>query len=281
MRLRCACSALGILVVALTARHAAGAENAQERHFDLHNTTATALMVESGLALGSLGTAWWITGGPSTRCWWCDSNGLDDSVRRLLRATDPRAPAFISHALSMGAIPVMSVIGLVGPAYLDQKLERGLQDGWILANTFILTTAVGDLVKHLVARERPSFHNRVEHETEFARWPTQRNKSYFSLDTAWAFAIASSAATLAYARGYSTAPYVAAGGGFMALGAGTLRIVGDAHWATDVISGALIGTGIGIALPLLVHARQSRNETGMRAPQSAVSQPLVTAAFVF
>ena len=88
-------------------------------------------------------------------------------------------------------------------------------------------------------------------------YPNERNKSFFSLDTAWAFAIASSATTLSYLHGYSSTKYVAIGSGFLAATAGTLRIVGDAHWATDVLTGAAVGTAIGIAVPVLLHPRQS------------------------
>ncbi|MGE5783910.1 MAG: phosphatase PAP2 family protein [Myxococcales bacterium] len=273
-------TSLLVALLAFAPKHALGAGKLDQRHYDLQNTSPTALLGESAVALGMLGGAWAVTGGPSARCWWCNSNGFDESLRNLLRANDPGPPALISHALSMGAIPAMSLIGLVGPAALDQHWQRGLEDSWILANTILVTTAIGDLVKHSIARERPSFHHRVESVTEFATWPEQRNKSYFSLDTAWAFAIVSSAATLAYSRGYSTAPVIAAGGGVLAFGAGMLRIVGDAHWTTDVLSGAVIGTGIGIALPLLVHARQGRDATTMQSPQASASQ-LVTAAFAF
>lgn len=231
------------------------------KHYDLERTSTSFLVGESAVALGAWGAAWLVTWGPSDRCHWCRANSVDISIRNALRANNPGPPAFISHALSSAAVPVLGLTGLFVPAIRDDHLRRGFEDLWIVANTWAVTTAVGDLVKHLVARERPSFHYEVESQTEFSSWPSQRNKSFFSLDTAWAFAIASSSSTLAYLRGYSSAPYVAVGGGVLALGAGTLRIVGDAHWASDVVTGAVVGTGIGIALPLLLHGRRSERST--------------------
>lgn len=254
-------SIFSVLAVMLSTRAAPAVPSAAEaapRHFELERTSTQFLMGESAVVLGAYASAWWLTGGPKTSCRWCASNSFDASIRRSLRADNPRPPALISHALSVGAIPVLGLTSLIAPAGLDGHWHRGLEDTWIVVNTFGVTTAIGEAIKHLVARERPAFHYEAETATEFATYPSERNKSFFSLDTAWAFAIASSSTTLAFLRGYSTAPYVGIGGGLMAIGAGTLRIVGDAHWATDVLTGAAVGTVVGIGMPLILHGRRER-----------------------
>lgn len=232
-------------------------------HYDLARTNWQALSVESLSALGAYGGVWLATGGPRATCRWCDSNGFDESVRSTLRAPHPRTIGFLSHGVSLGAVPALALTGLIVPAYRDAEMGRALADTWIVANTFLITTAVGDLAKHWVARERPSFHHGVQAETEMRNFPNERNKSFFSLDTAWAFAIASSATTLAHLHGYESRNYIAIGGGALAVAAGTLRIVGDAHWTTDVLTGAAVGTAIGIAVPALLHPRESNSQTSL------------------
>jgi membrane-associated phospholipid phosphatase len=49
---------------------------------------------------------------------------------------------------------------------------------------------------------------------------------------------------------------------------GTLRIMGDRHYATDVLTGAAIGFGFGYGVPTLLHYRDRERPTGgvMLAP---------------
>lgn len=232
-------------------------------HYDLARTNWEALSIESLSALGAYGGVWLATGGPRATCRWCDSNGFDESMRSSLRAPHPRTIGFLSHGVSLGAVPALALTGLIVPAYRDGETGRALSDAWIVANTFVITTAVGNLAKHWVARERPAFHHGMEAETEMRNFPNERNKSFFSLDTAWAFAIASSATTLAHLHGYESRNYIAIGGGALAVAAGTLRIVGDAHWTTDVLTGAAVGTAIGIAVPALLHPRETNSQTAV------------------
>jgi membrane-associated phospholipid phosphatase len=238
-----------------------------QRHYDLENTTKEALLVETLGASAGLAGAWLLTGGPRKDCRWCTANVFDESVRSTLKADEPRAPALISHGLSVVAVPTLTLTGLIVPAYRDGQTMRGLEDSWIVVNTFLLTTAVGDFTKHVIARQRPTFHHKTDQNTEFSTYPMERNKSFFSLDTAWAFAIVSSGATLARLHGYSSATPIALGGGALAIAAGTLRVVGDAHWATDVLTGAAVGTLIGITVPILLHGRKPREDvSGAQLP---------------
>ena len=43
----------------------------------------------------------------------------------------------------------------------------------------------------------------------------------------------------------------------MAAAAGMLRVVGDQHYVTDVLAGAVVGTAAGFFLPWLLHYRTS------------------------
>jgi membrane-associated phospholipid phosphatase len=271
-----------LLSLVVSAHIAQASPDESPQHYDLKHANWQFLLGESAVSAGAYAATWLLP--PSKTCRWCMSNAFDESVRGALRAQDPRPAAFISHTLAVGAVPVLGLTGLIAPAGMDQRLDRGVEDAWIVVNTFAITSAVGETVKRLVARERPAFHLEAESATEFANLPGERNKSFFSLDTAWAFSIASSSATLAYLRGYSSAPYIAVGGGVLAMGAGTLRIVGDAHWATDVLTGAAVGTGIGIAMPLLLHGRRDGNRTGNSTAVTVAPLALgngVSVAFAF
>lgn len=58
--------------------------------------------------------------------------------------------------------------GLIAPAGLDKQWHRGLEDAWIVFNTFAITTAIGETFKNMVARERPAFYYEAESVSEFA-----------------------------------------------------------------------------------------------------------------
>ena len=84
----------------------------------------------------------------------------------------------------------------------------------------------------------------------------------------------SSATTLAYLHGYDSAPYIAVGGGALAMATGVLRISADMHWATDVVVGSVVGSAIGVGLPLLLHGRKKLAGV-MLAPMTAPAIGLI------
>ena len=70
------------------------------------------------------------------------------------------------------------------------------------------------------------------------------------------FALAVSSGTIATLRGYRWAPWVWGVGLTLATATAYLRIAGDRHYFTDVITGAVAGSAIGFAIPLLFHNRR-------------------------
>jgi membrane-associated phospholipid phosphatase len=52
-------------------------------------------------------------------------------------------------------------------------------------------------------------------------------------------------------RGDEAAPWVWAIGLTLASGVGYLRVAGDAHWMTDVLAAAAVGSAFGVGVPLL------------------------------
>ena len=204
---------------------------------------------------------------PPATCRWCQPNDLDRSVRDAL-VVDPdyrRTAGAWSHVLSIGAAGALALSSATVPAVTSGHGRYALQDSAIILSAFSLTTAVGTVTKQAAGRRRPAFTMGEQHQTEFGDYPGQQNLSFFSVDTAWAFSLGASAATLAFLRGYREAPYVVVAGALIGIGTGLLRVASDVHWTTDVITGALVGTGIGVALPLALHRRETGSETGVAA----------------
>jgi membrane-associated phospholipid phosphatase len=259
---------LACLALALSGNAAAQTEGAEKSH-ELSNTSWTFLALESGTT-GLLALTPSLLFDTPTRCKWCEPTAFDESVRNTLVAGEPKWVGYVSHGVSLGAVPLLAIGGSVFEAREAGHGEYALQDAWIITNAFLVTTAIGNTVKKNVARRRPAFTHDVGDRTEAVDFPDQQFLSFFSLDTAWAFSIAASGTTLAYLRGYESAPVVLAGGAVLATLAGVMRISADMHWATDVATGALVGTAVGVGLPLLMH-RQAHSELETQvSPQGLV-----------
>jgi membrane-associated phospholipid phosphatase len=117
-------------------------------------------------------------------------------------------------------------------------------DALVMLEAVALTADLNGASKDAFARRRPSAGLGAT---------GGGNKSFFSGHTSLAFALAASAGTISTLRGYPSAPWVWAGGMALASSVGYLRIAGDAHWATDVVTGAVVGGLVGFAVPWAFH----------------------------
>lgn len=263
-------------------REGAGrAANAPRTPHALENTGALALGVEFLGAVAVFATYSIAAGDPATSCGWCNTNGFDRSMRRALVMDDARTPATLSHVASIGIVPLIAFSGTIVPAFSHGRASYALEDSIIIFNTFVLTTGLTVGTKKLADRQRPGFHYDRAEETEAHALPEEEFLSFYSGDTAWAFSFASSSATLAFLRGYWTAPYVAVGGGAFALGAGILRVSADMHWTTDVLVGAAAGAAVGFAVPFLVHQRDDEAPRVAIAPSITSDHAMLVAAGSF
>jgi undecaprenyl-diphosphatase len=77
------------------------------------------------------------------------------------------------------------------------------------------------------------------------------NLSFPSGHTSVAAALGTSAAMLATLEESPAAPWLWASTGLLTVGTGTLRMISESHYFTDVVGGAAIGAGCGVLFPLL------------------------------
>ncbi len=139
----------------------------------------------------------------------------------------------------------------------DRRSRVTAEDG---LDASILSGTITYLFKEGVGRSRPSAHAGVYHFS-----PLSGNASFPSGHTTQAFAIAS-----VIAARYPDKPWVSVLAYGSAALVGTARIYNNAHFASDVIAGALIGTTIG---RMVVHHRNE--SSGVRVGWA----PIVSRSF--
>jgi len=245
-----------VLAFAAVAGAALPAQAAPPRSYELEHVDARFLAFELATSVAFTGVTLLAAGPAPTSCSWCGSNGFDESIRKLLLADNPRAPAGLSHAFSSAAAPALALGALVPPAFMSSGGREALENVVVAFDSVIVTVGITHVTKHAVARERPAVHHHVVSATEYADDTAQWYQSFFSGDTSLAFSVVSSATTISFLRGYSVAPYVLGMGAVLGLGTAGLRIAADMHWATDVLTGAAVGTAIGFGMPYFLHARK-------------------------
>jgi membrane-associated phospholipid phosphatase len=194
-------------------------------------------------------------GPPPERCHWCGTNDFDEAVRDALRASHPRTAGALSHVFSSAAAPALALGALVPTAFMVGRPAHAWQDVVITLDAAVVTLGLTHGTKRLVGRARPAVAHGVVSETEYAQSPSEWNQSFFSADTSLAFSLVSSATTLSYLRGYPSAPWVLFAGSVIGTSTALLRVAADVHYATDVLTGALVGTAVGFSLPYFLHRR--------------------------
>jgi membrane-associated phospholipid phosphatase len=223
--------------------------------------------LESGLTLGGfalLGVAELEADAITPQhCRWCDPPGFDASGQRELRWGSTRnASLFSNIGVTVMPAAALSSLWLMNPSPRNDWSTR-YDDTLLVAESVVVTMLIGDAVKLAIARERPRVHALTPAERTARPYDAQDNLSFFSSHTAFAFTLACSAGTIASLRGYSGAPYIWGGGLALATTIGYLRIGADAHYVSDVVVGALVGSAIGVAVPLL-HAHETRSSVALQ-----------------
>lgn len=195
--------------------------------------------------------------------------GLVFGLARLLRTTppdcaplcDPRSLNPIDRPVAGRWDPRWATVSDVGIFTLGASagvllaFEEGplsaLNDAVVIAETGLLTTAVASLGTLPIGRPRPYLYS--EKAPLEVRQSGDAGLSFISSHSAISFSIATST-FLALRRLYprSAVSWVALGIGLA--GASTVaaaRVLAGRHFPTDVLSGAIVGTAIGVLVPSL------------------------------
>jgi membrane-associated phospholipid phosphatase len=187
-------------------------------------------------------------------CRWCRPNPVDDAVRDALRWERPGAANVWSGATAGALTP--AALGLTALAGRDagaSGAEIGV-DLLLVTEAAVLAMDLNEVVKLTVGRERPFLRGLDGDARRALSYPANANLSFYSGHTTFAAALATSAGTVATLRGYRFAPAVWAVGAPLALATGYLRVAADRHYLSDVLTGLVLGSAVGVAVPLL-HAR--------------------------
>jgi membrane-associated phospholipid phosphatase len=140
-------------------------------------------------------------------------------------------------------------LGLGLWVFLEAEAAGGLrtaaEDLLVITEAITVAGALTTVTRYTTARIRPfAYYGQGTGVPE-------DHLSFWSGHTTTAFSAAAAAGYVAQLRGYESWPWIYAVG-FTAAGAVSyFRVAGDKHWLTDVVVGAVVGTGIGFLVPWL------------------------------
>ncbi len=167
-------------------------------------------------------------------------NALDDAAQDALAWTHPAQAQRASDLLANAAIPVLAAADAVRATGSWGDAGR---DVLVVAEAASLSTLSSGLAKDGFARLRPG-------RAPTAHQGAAAYQSMWSGHAALAFPIVVAQAMQDTVRRDPAAPWVWAVGLTLASGVGYLRVAGSAHWLTDVLAGAAVGSAFGVAVPL-------------------------------
>jgi membrane-associated phospholipid phosphatase len=197
------------------------------------------------------------------RCRWCESDGNGKSTLNAFDASIRDALRWQRHGGTAGTISDVSAFLLVPalalglPAVIapaDRHPDAAWVDGLVIVQAAVVAAGINQAGKFFAGRERPFVHALPEAEKTKTAHPNDNNLSFFSGHTTLTFALATAAGTVTTMNERRYAPVVWASGLSLALGTGYLRIAADKHYASDVLVGMVVGSLVGVGLPLLFHS---------------------------
>ncbi len=219
------------------------------------------------------------------KCRWCYRaedgtsalNAADGWCRKQLLWQNTRAADLSSSIIGFVLLPLGGLGMTAIAANHDDAMHGYPVDALVIVEASLLAGDLNQLVKFAFARERPFVHfmpRAPQGVRALTDTPSDDNLSFFSGHTNMAFAIATSSGTTASLRGYRLAPVVWAIGLTAASAVGYLRIAADKHYLSDVLTAVVVGSLIGVGVPVLFHAAKSSPDA---AATGAAGQALAPA----
>jgi len=208
-------------------------------------------------SLAGVGTATWIASEllkpvlAPEHCRLCGSNELDRRVQQALRWDNVVKAQRSAHAMLFAVVPLVSVGSLLALSIRQGTRHDTAVDAMVVFESFLLTANITAVAKYSVARRRPFVLAGSEAQRDVLTGPHEDNISFFSGHTSSTFALAVASGATASFRGYKYAPVVWGVSLPLAALTGYLSIAADRHYFTDVLTGALVGSAIGVLVPWL------------------------------
>jgi hypothetical protein len=186
------------------------------------------------------------------------SIAFDERGRDSLRAESEWGRTFARDVsdvtLTLGVAQPLVFDAIVNAGWFRESPDVGQQLFVMDLSVIALTTAVTTATKVFVGRQRPYVRecgSELDEQTYDCR-NQERELSFFSGHSSSTFAMASvTCVQNQYLPLWGSRWAPCAVGFGLAAGTATLRVVADQHYATDVITGAVVGTSIGLLVPLL------------------------------
>lgn len=247
-------------------------------------------------AVTATGAVWWVASDllktelVPEKCRWCyrtadgtsTLNFVDRSVRRQLKWDDGQTANTLSSVLAFAFMPA-AAFGLPAVAAAhDQAIDGTPVDALITAEATILAANLNQVVKLAFARERPFVHylpRTPDGVRALTSSPSDDNLSFYSGHTNLAFVLATSSGTVAFMRNYRLAPLVLGVGLASAFTVGYLRIAADKHYLSDVTVGAVLGSLVGVLVPLVFHPPRTTTPSNASVP-TGPALPAATTPFM-
>lgn len=161
------------------------------------------------------------------------------------------------------------VASMLAPAVLlATDKDNWITIGVMYAETLLIANGVKEMAKLCVNRARPYMYYSADTYPEEDIKDGDWANSFPSGHSTMAFAGASFA-TYTFAQYFPDSPWkwgVGIGSYSLAAGTAALRMASGNHFASDVISGAALGTGIGILIPWLHKFNQNKSFNINAAP---------------
>jgi membrane-associated phospholipid phosphatase len=191
-------------------------------------------------------------------CDWCERDGLnpvDEWFRDRLALDDPRAvDPWVGAATGLTLLGTLG-LNVAGGLDAGAGADTLAIDALIVIESVSVALALAATSKYVFTRQRPYAIDIPDAEFAGAPRPDDENRSFFSGHTAVGFALVVSSATVTSMRGYRLAPWVLGVGLPLATTVGALRIAQDQHHFTDLLTGAVVGSAVGFALPYFFHGQ--------------------------